>query len=194
MLVGRQPDLNTLLSEVTSLKTEVKAQSRQFKTSLETLSSALDTVQEDNHALTSELAIYADRIEQQKVDIMRTMLLEMIDIYDRLATGVDVLQKYRPIHKFFKQSRKKDIQFIKRFKEGQIMTLKRFENTLQKHGVRLIDCLGKTLDPTTMNAIETGHNTQLNNGVVLEELRKGFLYKDQVLRLSEVKVNKIKIG
>jgi molecular chaperone GrpE len=47
------------------------------------------------------------------------------------------------------------------------------------------------LDPVTMTAVETGNNLKVENGIVLEELRKGFLYKDQVLRLAEVKVNRI---
>lgn len=189
-----QPDLNTLLGELTGLKTEVKAESRQFKNTLDTLSSALDTVQEDNKALSAELAAYTDRQAQQQTDIMRTMLLEMVDIYDRLSTGVDVLQNYRPVKALFKHSRQKDIRFIERFTEGQQMTIRRFEQLLQGHQVRAIECVGKLLDPVTMSAVETGEDTNLNNGIVLQELRKGFLYQDQVLRLAEVKVNKTKAG
>ena len=42
-----------------------------------------------------------------------------------------------------------------------------------------------------MTAVETAQNTQLATGIVLDELRTGFLYNDQVLRLAEVKVNKL---
>ncbi len=189
-----QPDLNTLLGELTGLKAEVKVESRQFKNTLDTLSSALTTVQEDNKALATELAAYTERQIQQQTDMMRTMLLEMVDIYDRLSTGVDVLQNYQPVKALFKHSRKKDVRFIKRFREGQLMTIKRFEQLLQGHQVRAIECVGKLLDPVTMSAVETGENSKFDNGIVLQELRKGFLYQDQVLRLAEVKVNKIKNG
>ena len=189
-----QPDLNTLLGELTGLKAEVKAESRQFKNTLDTLSSTLETVQDTNKALTTELATNIERQAQQQAEIMRTMLLEMVDIYDRLTTGVDVLQNYRPVKALFKHSRKKDVRFIERFREGQLMTLKRFEKLLQAHQVRVIECVGKLLDPVTMSAVETGEDAKLNNGIVLQELRKGFLYQDQVLRLAEVKVNKIKNG
>ena len=185
-----QPDLNTLLSELTGLKAEVKVESRQFKNTLDTLSSALDTVQDDNKALSAELAAYSDR----QADTMRTMLLEMVDIYERLSTAVDVLQNYKPVNALFKHSRKKDVRFINRFREGQLMTIKRFEQLLQSHQVRAIECVGKLLDPVTMSAVETGEDTKLENGIVLQELRKGFLYQDQVLRLAEVKVNKNKAG
>ncbi len=190
----QQPDLHSLLSEITGLKAEVKVESRQFKNTLDTLSSALETVQEDNKALSTELAAYSERQAQQQTETMRGMLLEMVDIYDRLNTGVDVLQKHRPVKALFKQSRKKDVQFIKSFREGQLMTIKRFDKLLQSHQVRAIECVGKLLDPLTMSAVETGEDSKLNNGIVLQELRKGFLYKNQILRLAEVKVNKIKAG
>lgn len=185
-----QPDLSSLLSELTSLKTEVKAESRQFKNTLDTLSSALTSVQDDNKALSAELTGYTERLEQQQHEIMRTMLLDIIDIYDRLTEGVDILQNYRPVASLFKRSRDKDVRFIKRIKEGQAMTARRFEQLFQQYQVRTIVCLGKLLDPLTMSAVETGHDPTLGNGIVLEELRKGFLLQDQVLRLAEVKVNK----
>ncbi len=185
-----QPDLNTLLTELTGLKTEVKAESRQFKNTLDTLSSALTTVQDDNKTLSAELTSYNERQEKQQREIMQTMLLDIIDIYDRMTAGVEILQNYRPVTSLFKRSRDKDIGFIKRFKEGQIMTVRRFEQLLQRYQIRPIDSVGKLLDPVTMSAVETEHNPKLENGIVLEELRKGFLFQDQVLRLAEVKVNK----
>jgi molecular chaperone GrpE len=184
-----QPDLHTLLSEFTGLKAEVKAESRQFKNTLDTLSSALATVQDDNKALSEQQA----KSVMKQDEAIQTMLLEFIDIYDSLITGIDVLQNYRPVETLLKSSRKQDVKFIKRFKEGQLMTLKRFDQLLLKHQVSAIDCVGKLLDPTTMTAIETVSDKRAENGIVLEQLRAGFLYKNQVLRLAEVKVNSVRI-
>lgn len=186
-----QPDLNTLLSELTGLKTEVKTGSRQYKNTLETLNTALATMQEDNAAMSAELTMSRDRVEQKKNEVMRAMLLEMIDIYDRLSIGLGVLENYRPTFTFFKRSRDKDINFIRRFKDGQVMTVKRFEQLLQRHQVSAIESVGNMLDPVTMTALETENNPKIENGIVVEELRKGFLYENQVLRLAEVKVNRI---
>jgi len=189
-----QPDLNSLLSEMTGLKTEVKTEARQFKNTLDTLSSALTIVQEDNKTLAAELVAYGQRLEQQQEKLMRTMLLQMVDMYDRLNTGVEVLQNYQPVNRLFKKTRPKDVHFIERFKEGQMMTLRRFEQTLSEYQVRVIDCVGKRLYPVTMSAVETEQDVTQENGLVLQELRKGFLFKGQVLRLAEVKVNKINLG
>jgi len=189
-----QPDLNTLLSELTTLKTEVKTESRHFKSTLDTLSSALDAVQDDNKTLTAELAKSDERIASQETEIMRSMLLEMVELYDKLNTGIGVLQSHRPVNRLFQHSQKKDIRFIEQFKQGQIMTIKRFERLLQDHHIKVVECIGQRLDPATMSAVETGNNPKIDNGIVLEELRKGFLYQNQVLRLAEVKVNKTKVG
>ncbi len=189
-----QPDLNTLLSEMTSLKTEVKTESRHYKATVDTLSSTLLTIQDDNKTLSTQLAENTKRLEQQRLELTKTMLLDIIDIYDRITTGADVLQRYRPMTSLFKKSRVKDVRTIKRFNEGQQMTIKRFDQLFQKHQVRVIECIGKSLAPTTMSAVETGHDTTLANGIVLEELRKGFYFQDQVLRLAEVKVNKKNSG
>ena len=71
------------------------------------------------------------------------------------------------------------------------MIVNRFKRFFQTHHVQEIECLNKMINPEIMVAVETDRNTDIANGIVLEELRKGFLYHDSVLRLAEVKVNKI---
>ena len=188
---GAQPDLHTLLGEMAGLKAEVKAESRHFKSTLDTLGDALVTVQADNKALTDELAGHEAHLQQQRSEVLRTVLLDIVDIYDRLAVGYGMLQKYHPVASLFRHSKKQDVDFIESFKEGQAMTLKRFEQLLQRHRVYPIECVGKILDPRTMSAVEIANDASLDNGIVLEELRKGFLFEGQVLRLAEVKVNKL---
>ncbi len=185
------PDLNTLLGEMAGLKTEVKAQSRHFKSTLDTLSAGLAVVQADNKTLTDELAAHGMYLQQQRKETLHAVLLELVDVYDRLTIGSIMLQNYHPVASLFGHSKKQDIDFIESFKEGQTMTLRRFEQLLQRQRVYPIECLGKLLDPHIMSAVEIGHDSKLDNGVVLEELRKGFLFDDQLLRLAEVKVNKL---
>ncbi len=188
---GIAPDLHTLLGEMAGLKAEVKAESRHFKSTLDTLGDALAAVQADNKALTDELATHETHLQQQRNEVLRAVLLDIVDVYDRLSVGNAMLQKYRPVDALFSHSKKQDVDFIASFKEGQSMTLRRFEQLLQRHRVYPIECVGKMLDPRTMSAVEIANDATLDNGIVIEELRKGFLFEDQVLRLAEVKVNKL---
>ena len=190
-LCAEQPDLSTLLSEMAGLRSEVKAESRHFKATLDTLSDALTTLQADNKALIGELAAHGERLQQMRSETLRTVLLDIVDIYDRLNVGFGVLQNYHPVSSLFRHSKKQDIRFIKSFKDGQSMTLKRFELLLQRYHVYAIDCVGKLLDPRTMSAVEISHDPKLDNGIVIEELHKGFIFEENVLRLAEVKVNKL---
>ena len=190
-LSAEQPDLSTLLGEMAGLRSEVKAESRHFKSTLDTLHNSLTVLQADNKILADELVTHGERLQQMRRETLRTVLLDIADIYDRLTVGFGVLQNYHPVSSLFSHSKKQDVRFIKSFKEGQSMTLKRFEQLLQRHNVYAIDCVGKLLDPRTMSAVEISHDPKLENGIVVVELRKGFLFEENVLRLAEVKVNKL---
>ncbi|OHX36322.1 nucleotide exchange factor GrpE [Methylomonas sp. LWB] len=186
-----QPDLTALFSDLAGLKTEVKAESRQFKATLDSLSDAVETLKADNRALADELAKANERLEQQRRGVERAMLLEWLDIYDRLDAGHRALQNYRPVDGLFRHSKKQDVGFIASVGEGQEITLKRLEQMLQRRRVFAIDCVGQPFDARTMTTVAIGNDPSQANAVVLEELRKGFLLEDQVLRLAEVKVNKL---
>lgn len=76
-LSGEQPDLSTLLGEMAGLKSEVKAESRHFKATLDTLGNALTALQADNKVLADELATHSDRLQQARSETLRSVLLEM---------------------------------------------------------------------------------------------------------------------
>lgn len=186
----QQPDLNSLLTEMVGLKTEVKTESRHLKTMLDQFTVSLETLQQDNQALTQQLHDYKARLAKQKHDIERKMIAEILDLYDRLSAGLQVLQNYRPVNALFNHSKKQDTRYIKSLREGQQLTVQRLEQILQSYQVRPIETGGKVLDPHLMVAMATVRDKQLPPGAVVEELRKGFYYREQILRLAEVKVNK----
>lgn len=183
---GQQPDLATLLAELAALKTEVKTESRYLKTTLDSLNTALETLKADNLALTKVLENQQAEAQKQHTKL----LLGLLDLYDRVAAGENLLMRYQPASSLFGLSSKQDARFIESLKEGQTMTVKRFEQFLQRYQATAIETVGKPLDPHTMNAVETDYQKNLENGIVSEELRKGFLYESSVLRTAEVKVNK----
>ncbi|MBI5251195.1 MAG: nucleotide exchange factor GrpE [Desulfomonile tiedjei] len=74
--------------------------------------------------------------------------------------------------------------------EGVAMTLKMFRDILKKHGVTEIQALGETFNPHLHEAIarvpcsENGKPNQ-----VVQELEKGFMYEDRLLRPTKVVVS-----
>jgi molecular chaperone GrpE len=65
---------------------------------------------------------------------------------------------------------------------------KQFQTALTDLGVTPIDAVGKPFDPNLHNAVMHVEDDTLGDSVVVEELQKGYMYKDLVVRHSMVKV------
>lgn len=76
----------------------------------------------------------------------------------------------------------------KAFADGIAMIYNQMTKTLEDLGVKPIDCVGKEFDPNLHNAVMHIEDESLGENVVAEELLKGYMYKDGVLRHSMVKV------
>ena len=51
-----------------------------------------------------------------------------------------------------------------------------------------IEAVGQEFDPNFHNAVMTVESDELESGTVAEELQKGYMYQDSVVRHSMVKV------
>jgi molecular chaperone GrpE len=60
---------------------------------------------------------------------------------------------------------------------------------LEKNGVQVIEAKGKPFDPNLHQAVMTEHVDDQEDGIVLEELQKGYTLKGRVIRATLVKVN-----
>lgn len=72
--------------------------------------------------------------------------------------------------------------------EGVQMTLKRLRKVLEQEGVTPIESTCKLFDPSRHNAIAAEERDDVENCVVTEEVRKGYMMKEKVIRPSIVKV------
>ena len=76
------------------------------------------------------------------------------------------------------------------FVDGVDKIYKQMLKTFEDLGVKPIDAVGKPFDANLHNAVMTDENAEGEVDTVVEELQKGYTYKDQVLRHSMVKVKK----
>ncbi len=72
--------------------------------------------------------------------------------------------------------------------DGVQMTLRRMRKVLEQEGVTPIDSVNKPFDPSKHNAIAAEERDDVENCAVVEELRKGYMMKEKVIRPSIVKV------
>ncbi len=103
-----------------------------------------------------------------------------------------VLEKLLPVIDNFErsvaQAPESEDPGIKSYAEGMEMIYRQLLKNMKEAGVEPIDAKGKPFDPTYHNAVMHEENEELGENVVAEELQKGYLYKDSVLRHSMVKV------
>ena len=74
--------------------------------------------------------------------------------------------------------------------QGVENTLREMNRTLEKFGIEAIEALNKQFDPSYHHAMSQIERSDMENNTVADEFRKGYLYKDKVLRPSLVAVSK----
>lgn len=72
--------------------------------------------------------------------------------------------------------------------EGMEKIYKQFRKTLEEAGVKAIEAVGREFDPNYHNAVMHVDDDSLGENIVAEELQKGYMYRDSVVRHSMVKV------
>ena len=74
--------------------------------------------------------------------------------------------------------------------DGITMVYRQFPDALKSQGVEVIETEGKAFDPTLHHAVMQIEDEEIESNTVVEELQKGYLLKDRVIRPAMVKVNK----
>ncbi|MCS7242307.1 MAG: nucleotide exchange factor GrpE [Candidatus Caldatribacterium sp.] len=106
----------------------------------------------------------------------RDLILKILPIIDDLEKAL-----------FEGQKNEVDVTFL----QGVELIYRKFLSILEKEGVRPVETKGQKFDPKYHEAIATVSLPDHEDFVIVEEVRKGYLYHDEVLRPAQVKVNRI---
>lgn len=181
------PDLFTLLAELAALKNEVKLESRQVKEALDGFRGLLDQLGRANRQLEAELGRRREEEAQRLAEAGQDVLLDLLDLRDRLAAGHEQARQYRP---GWLARRSGAAGFVAALEEGQAMSLTRLEEILSRRGIQAIVTEGQAFDARLMHAVGTQWDEQRPVGQVIEQVRAGYRLGDRLLRAAEVVVNK----
>lgn len=188
---ARATDLFTLFSELAALRTEVKTESRLFRSTLDDLREVQTWLKGNQSSLEQMTEKLSGELPGLRRAALRPLLLDLLDVHDRLSAGAGALGKYQPVKGWFRRikSRAEDRRFIDSIREGQGMTLRRLDELLARQQVRPMEVLGKPVDPHTMKVVELDREADAagRSGIVTGEVRRGFWWGDEVLRLAEVR-------
>ena len=185
----REVDLYTLFTELASLKSEIKIESRQVKQALDHSRELIDAMQQSNKRLGSELGELRHTEDALREEAEQGLLLEVLELRDRVEDGAGSIEKFKP-GGMLERRRGRVKKLLDGIGEGMEISLRRIDGVLGRYRVHPITAIGQRLDPMSMRAASTGFDAQQADGIVLKEIRKGYRRGDKVLRLAEVVVNK----
>jgi molecular chaperone GrpE len=103
------------------------------------------------------------------------------------AGAKDTIEKILPIVDNFERALACDSS-DEAFKDGMDKIYRMMLKNLEEMGVVPIDAKGKPFDPNFHNAVMHIDDDSFGENEVVEELQKGYMYKDTILRHSMVKV------
>jgi molecular chaperone GrpE len=106
----------------------------------------------------------------------------------REFAAADVIKSVLPILDSFERALKTASGESGDFRNGIELIYRQFQDALQKIGVKAIPAIGQVFDPRVHEAIEMVDTTEVEDHHVLDELQRGYKYKDRLLRPAMVRV------
>lgn len=189
---GETADLFSVLVEMAALRSEVRTESRLVKDALEQFRGVFDSLQASQATLQRELDRARTETRDQAQSALRPLLLDVIDLRDRLVAALTLSAVARP--RWHDRLWRRDRSGVAAWQEGLRMTLRRLDQVLLERRVVATQLAGLPFDPRLARAIGTAADSSVAEGTVIKEVRAGFLWDDQVLRTAEVIVSKGNAG
>ena len=106
---------------------------------------------------------------------------ETLNLIDNLERSKQILENDEVL---------KDSEALKKTLEHFDIINKDMVSILSKNGIIALDSIGKKLDPNFHQAMVEIENDQKEPGTIIQEIQKGFMMKDRLLRPSLVGVSK----
>ena len=98
---------------------------------------------------------------------------------------IDTIAQLLPVYDNLERALKQECA-DEAFYKGVEMTMIQLLEIFESLGVTPIAALGETFDPNVHNAVMSVENPELGEKIVAEELHKGFMLGDRVIRFSTV--------
>lgn len=137
----------------------------------------IDSLEDRVRRQMAEFDNYRKRTDKEKEQMFsmgeRSVIEKILPIVDNFERGLDTVD----------ESDKDDAFVI-----GMQKIYTQLTKQLEALGVKPIEAVGKEFDPNMHNAVMQVESQEYESGIVAQELLKGYMYHDQVLRHSMVAV------
>lgn len=127
----------------------------------------------------AEIENIKKRNKKDKEDWIRysneTLIKEMLPVIDNLEKAI---------------SHSQNENSFDALKEGVKLTLKGFMDTLMKSGMEEVKAQGEPFDPAFHHAVSQQEDTDVEPGIILVELQKGYTLNERLIRPAMVVISK----
>ncbi|MGY0692870.1 nucleotide exchange factor GrpE [Virgibacillus sp. FSP13] len=144
-----------------------------------------------------------ENVKQEKDDLYQKLLRSQAEFEnfkkrsqkekekERKYKSQDLVNELLPALDNFERALNQEVtEANKSFVEGITMVYNQLKDALKNQGVEEIEAVGKTFDPNLHHAVMQIEDDEMESNSVVEELQKGYILKDRVIRPAMVKVNK----
>jgi molecular chaperone GrpE len=189
-------DLYALFVEVAGLRSEVRTESRLVKEALDQFRAVFDALQASQAQLQQELDRARAAPREAANAALRPLLLDVIDLRDRLLAALKFADTTRPnwVERLFRRKPAGEAgaepDSGQTWQSGLRLTLRRLDQVLADRRVVPTQVVGRPLDPRQARVVAVTSDADARDGTVVEEVRAGFLWEDQILRIADVIVAK----
>ncbi|MNI16423.1 heat shock protein GrpE [compost metagenome] len=167
----------------------------------ETVEQEVDNVQAEGSASEGEAEL--DELRKQADENLQRYLRVQADFdnFRRRArlekedfakyASLKVIEQLLPVMDNFERalSSSKETKDFDALAKGLDMTYRQLDNVLEQEGLKAIEAVGQPFNPEYHQAIMQVESEEHVEGIILEELQKGYLLKDKVIRPAMVKVS-----
>jgi molecular chaperone GrpE len=138
-------------------------------------------VEEAENRILRLQADYENSRRRAKLDLAATEKYKSQSLITGLLPAIDNFERALQIEA--------DNEQTKSVLQGVEMVYRSLLDALKAEGAEQIEAVGKEFDPNLHQAIMQVEDANFDSNIVVEELQKGYILKDRVIRPSMVKVN-----
>ncbi|MGN0992332.1 MAG: nucleotide exchange factor GrpE [Bacilli bacterium] len=165
--------------EEEKLESEQKKEKKNKKNKqIEELTEKIKTLEEETLRAKADLINYRKRKDDEVSNLLKycnadiiMSLLPVLDNFERVINKEDIPDD------------------VKSYLEGFKLIYKQLKDILEANEVKEIEALGKEFDPMYHQSVTMKKDDTKESGIVLEVYKKGYTYKDKVLRPAMVIIN-----
>ena len=128
--------------------------------------------------LKAEFANYKKRMENDRI------------LFSEIIKG-EVIKALLPVIDDFERLVQHSGAETQDIKKGTSLIYQKLMDTLKQQGLKPVKSVGEKFNPNFHEALLVDHHEGAEDDMVMEEWRKGYLFKNRLLRPAQVKVNKI---